>query len=68
MVNSMIKTVALTLAVTVLTTSTAHAYTDPGSGMLIWQLLVSALVGGLFYFRKAIARIRDLFKTGNDGK
>jgi len=30
----------------------AHAYTDPGSGMLIWQGLVAAFLGASFYFRK----------------
>ena len=24
-------------------------YTDPGSGALLWQLVVSAFLGGLFY-------------------
>jgi hypothetical protein len=30
----------------------AHAYTDPGSGMLIWQGIVAAFLGASFYFRK----------------
>jgi hypothetical protein len=30
----------------------ARAYTDPGSGALIWQVLVGGLVGAMFYFRK----------------
>jgi hypothetical protein len=30
----------------------ALAYTDPGSGALIWQLLVAAFAGALFYFRR----------------
>lgn len=30
----------------------ARAYTDPGSGMLIWQGLVAAFLGAGFYFRK----------------
>jgi hypothetical protein len=30
----------------------ARAYTDPGSGMLIWQGLVAAFLGASFYFRK----------------
>jgi hypothetical protein len=29
-----------------------YAYTDPGSGLLFWQLLVSAVFGAVFYFRK----------------
>jgi hypothetical protein len=27
-------------------------YTDPGSGTLIWQLLLAAFFGGMFYFRR----------------
>lgn len=48
--------------------STAYAYTDPGSGILIWQMLVSALVGGLYYFRKAIANLRVKLKIRKNAK
>jgi hypothetical protein len=27
-------------------------YTDPGSGILIWQLLLAAFFGAMFYVRK----------------
>jgi hypothetical protein len=27
-------------------------YTDPGSGILLWQMLGAAAVGGMFYVRK----------------
>jgi hypothetical protein len=27
-------------------------YTDPGSGTLIWQLLLAAVFGGMFYLRR----------------
>ena len=37
----------------------AHAYTDPGTGALIWQMLVAGLVGVGFYFR----RITSWFKN-----
>jgi len=30
----------------------ANAYADPGSGMLIWQMLLAAIAGGLFYVRR----------------
>ena len=36
----------------------AKANTDPGSGALIWQLLVAGFVGSMFYIR----RITDWFK------
>jgi hypothetical protein len=32
-------------------------YTDPGSGTLIWQLLLAAFFGGMFYVR----RLKDYF-------
>lgn len=28
------------------------AYVDPGSGQLVWQMVVAAMVGVLFYLRK----------------
>ena len=37
----------------------ARAYTDPGSGALIWQMAVAGLVGVSFYFR----RIATWFKS-----
>jgi hypothetical protein len=30
----------------------ARAYTDPGTGALIWQMLAAGFVGLMFYFRK----------------
>jgi hypothetical protein len=36
----------------------AFLYTDPGSGALVWQLLVASFVGGLFYMRSFIRRIK----------
>jgi hypothetical protein len=37
--------------------SFAFLYTDPGSGALVWQLLVASFVGGLFYIRSFIRKI-----------
>jgi len=28
------------------------AYIDPGSGLLLWQMITAAVVGCLFYFKK----------------
>jgi hypothetical protein len=36
----------------------ASAYTDPGSGALLWQILVAGFVGFLFHFRRFLSRIR----------
>ena len=41
----------------VLSERPAHAYTDPGSGMLIWQGLVAAFLGASFYFRKIVFKL-----------
>lgn len=37
----------------------AHAYTDPGTGALIWQMLVAGLVGVSFYFRRLTAWFKN---------
>jgi len=37
----------------------AHAYVDPGSGALIWQALVAAFLGGLFYFRRIVSHVKS---------
>jgi len=39
-------------------------YADPGSGMLIWQLITAAGLGLLFYSRSIVKKIRGLL--GND--
>jgi hypothetical protein len=36
----------------------ASGYTDPGSGALLWQVLVAGFVGGMYYFRNILQRIR----------
>ena len=36
----------------------AHAYTDPGSGVLLWQMGVAALLGALFYVRRAMSWLK----------
>lgn len=35
-------------------------YTDPGTGAMIWQLLVAAGLGSAFYFRHYISKARAL--------
>jgi hypothetical protein len=37
-------------------------YTDPGAGTLIWQLLLAAFFGGMFYLRK----LKDLVQRRRD--
>ncbi len=40
------------------------AYADPGSGALIWQVLVAGLIGGLYYARKIVAFFRKKDRNG----
>jgi len=50
-------TIALTL---VLWVKPAHAYTDPGTGALIWQMLLATSVGAMFYARRIVNWMRGL--------
>ena len=35
----------------------ALAYVDPGSGTMLWQVVLAGIVGALFYFRSFLARL-----------
>jgi hypothetical protein len=37
------------------------AYVDPGSGMLMLQMLGGAVLGAWFYFRRSLARFTSRF-------
>ena len=37
-------------------------YTDPGSGLLIWQLLAGAVLGAAFYGRRVLTWLRSKFR------
>ena len=43
----------------------AYAYTDPGSGLLALQYLLSLAAGGLFYFRRSLAKLFRLRSREN---
>jgi len=51
-------TLMLLLALSFAFERQAHAYVDPGSGLLMFQGISAAISGALFYFRR---RIRNLF-------
>jgi len=36
-----------------------YAYADPGSGILIWQMLLAGIAGALFYLRRLLRWRRD---------
>jgi hypothetical protein len=42
--------------------TTAHAYADPGSGLMLWQLTVSFVIGLLFYVKRVAGFLGRLFK------
>jgi hypothetical protein len=46
----------------------AFLYTDPGSGALVWQLLVASFIGGLFYIRSFIRRIAAMMSGRRSGE
>lgn len=48
----------LLLLLILLCEQTASAYTDPGSGALLWQILVAGFVGGLYYVRKLLSWLK----------
>lgn len=40
----------------------AHAYIDPGVGLLVVQGVIASAVGGMFFFRRMISQlVRGLF-------
>ena len=52
---------AVTLALLCSTARSADAYTDPGSGALLWQVGLAAIFGAMFYVRRAVMWVRALF-------
>jgi len=41
-------------------------YADPGSGMLLWQLITATALGLLFYARTIIRKIRERMGHAQD--
>jgi hypothetical protein len=57
--NSRILSILLALFLLSLATEQSlKAYADPGSGAMFVQIILATIVGGLFRFRKFIARFR----------
>jgi hypothetical protein len=48
----------LCLTALVFVTQQAYGYTDPGTGALIWQMVVAGAVGALFYVRRLTSLVR----------
>src|SRR5260370_22855416 len=37
----------------------AHAYVDPGSGSMLWQIAAAGVIGSLFYVRRMFTWVRE---------
>ncbi len=57
------RTIKLSLVLLIAIPAIANAYTDPGSGLLLWQLLGSFVIGLGFYFRQIVSAIKRLFNS-----
>ena len=44
----------------------ARAYTDPGTGAMIWQMVAAGTVSVIFYFRKFLTRFKPKKKEEKD--
>lgn len=60
------KTVLTLVLIGVAVEQPAAAYTDPGSGALILQMIAAAAVGVLFYFRKVLSFFRRSTKDSKE--
>jgi hypothetical protein len=54
---------ALIIALSFSFQRTAHAYVDPGSGLLAFQSISAVITGVLFYFR---SRLKALFRRSTN--
>lgn len=60
--------VILVVAVLIATQGRVHAYTDPGTGTLVWQLILAASFGVMFYLRRIVAWARGLRGRSSSGQ
>lgn len=51
-VSDAVKFLPLLFLLSFATEREARAYTDPGTGAMIWQMLAAGFVGLMFYFRR----------------
>lgn len=48
------RTLLGTMALLFVTIHPAYGYTDPGTGLLVWQVIGAAFVGSLFYLKRLL--------------
>jgi hypothetical protein len=58
--STAIRLMTLTLVAMIFVERPLHAYADPGSGLLAWQLLGAIIVGAMYQVRRLIRRIRGI--------
>ncbi len=58
---SLARTLLLAAAVAIMVIPSAAAYLDPGTGAVLWQVLVSSLLGAVFAVKLFWRRIKDFF-------
>ena len=56
----LIRILLICVVVLIVAQTRVYAYTDPGSGTLIWQMLLAASFGIMFYLRRIIGWFRGL--------
>ena len=64
--KNIVRAVAVIALLMLATEREARAYTDPGTGAMIWQMLAAGAVGLLFYFRKFITWFKTKKKEEKD--
>lgn len=37
----------------------AHAYVDPGTGAMLWQVAAAAVIGSLFYVKRTVNWVKS---------
>ena len=57
------KLLAVTLIALVFVERPLEAYADPGSGLLMWQLLGAVILGAAYQVRRAVQKLRGLTVT-----
>ena len=60
------KALPVLLLLSFATEEEARAYTDPGTGAMIWQMVAAGAVGVIFYFRKFLTRFKPKKKEEKD--
>ena len=64
--NPAVSILLLVLLVSFATEQEARAYTDPGTGAMIWQMLAAGAVGVIFYFRRFLGWFKPKKKDQQD--